>query len=598
LVGAGLGAVAIIPLLPLIGPGGALVCASGLIILCAGLFSEQKRLLKASAVISLIVMLDTRWDPISKIDIVENRDRHGNFLNYHVAYDGGQQSSYFFPFDGDYQKLRQGVENADVIDRSTGFWAPNVLASHYLKRDTDAEVLIIGSAGGQETKAALTFGAKHVDAVEMVNAVIEYAKGKYNDVIGGIFNHPAVNVVNGEGRSFLRSADKHYDIIQIYSNHTSSSIGAGNGAISTVYLQTVEAYKEYYQHLKADGVLHVNHHYYPQMIVAAAKAWKDMGRTNFRDHVIVYLRDKEVETLPTMLISMEPWTQKQLDTVSYLLHKDFVAALLYENPLDHQNSYLSEEFFSGSISDETREQTDFRLHVSTDDQPYLTFIRKLYSQLPPPEAGSNMTNGMVAMLNTQLRSGVPMDSVHLMVTAFFSVIFSFLFILLPIKMSKVGQANWPGKYYTLAYFSCLGAGFIIIELVLIQIFMKLIGFPLYTFSVVILTLLVSAGLGSLASKPMGISPSRRWLWPFSGVVLYGIVFLLIYPGLFDVFLSLDLLVRCILAGVLIFPLGFFLGMPFPLECGSISLYRLPGYNCSGIIVLLRSTILFLQDKSS
>ena len=145
-----------------------------------------------------------------------------------------------------------------------------------------------------------------------------------------------------------------------------------------------------------------------------------------------------------------------------------------------------------------------------------------------------------------------------------SLHFSILFILVPLKRSKIGKENWPAKYYTLAYFSCLGAGFIIIELVLIQIFMKLIGFPLYTFSVVIFTLLVAAGMGSWSSAFMGISPYRRWYWPFLGILMYGTGFLLIYPGLFDIFLGSGVLVRSIVAGVVIFPLGFFLGMPFPL----------------------------------
>jgi spermidine synthase len=103
------------------------------------------------------------------------------------------------------------------------FWQIGVLASHYLKRDTDHSALIIGSAGGQETKAALIYGATYVDAVELVPTVVDLATGAYSPYIGDIFHNPAVHPHAGEGRSFIRSSNRKYDIIQIYSNHTRAS---------------------------------------------------------------------------------------------------------------------------------------------------------------------------------------------------------------------------------------------------------------------------------------------------------------------------------------------------------------------------------------
>jgi hypothetical protein len=70
------------------------------------------------------------------------------------------------------------------------------------------------------------------------------------------------------------------------SNHTSSSIAAGSGALSATYLQTTDAYKEYFSHLKEDGILHINHHIYPRMVLTAAKAWQELGLTDFKKHVL------------------------------------------------------------------------------------------------------------------------------------------------------------------------------------------------------------------------------------------------------------------------------------------------------------------------
>src|ERR1019366_507779 len=189
---------------------------------------------------------------------------------------------------------------------------------HYLKRDTGARVLVIGSAGGQETKAALVYGAARVDAVELVPTVVELGTGRYSHYIGDIFHNPAVYAQAGEGRSFLRHSDRQYDIIQMYSNYTNLSVAQGTGALAPEYLQTVEAYQEYFSHLTPNGVLHINHHAFPRMITTAALAWKRMGRTDFQRHVAVYISEAE-PFLPTLLIKMQPWTAAELNELNVFL---------------------------------------------------------------------------------------------------------------------------------------------------------------------------------------------------------------------------------------------------------------------------------------
>jgi hypothetical protein len=116
----------------------------------------------------------------------------------------------------------------------------------------------------------------------------------------------------------------------------------------------------------------------------------------------------------------------------------------------------------------------------------------------------------------------------------------------------------------MAYFSCLGAGFITLELVFIQKFMHLIGSPLYTYSTVIFTLLLAAGIGSAASERLGIGSRRRWAFPFVAIIVIGLALIAVYPPLAKLALAFSLPGRAAAAALMIFPLGFFLGMPFPL----------------------------------
>lgn len=603
LVGAGLGTMLVIPFILQIGPGGLIVCAAALGLVAAALFTESKGATRGYIVAALVIAavpivrgqnyidftyhMDkrgilksieqgrlelTRWDPISKIDVVDETFSPAIATAWHksgdrkqIQYDGGNQTSYFYKFDGNLQALRELMDR-DRSKVNENFWQIGVLASHYLKRDTNHSVLVIGSAGGQETKASLIYGATYVDAAELVPTVVDLATGAYSPYIGDIFHNPAVHPHAAEGRSFLRSTDRKYDIIQIYSNHTSSSIAQGSGAMSPVYLQTEEAYEEYFSHLSPTGILHINHYGYPRMITTAALAWKNMGLKDFRRHVLVYFSPSEL-TLPTLLIKMTPWTQSEVDQLSAYLappeldEKDRL--VLMEDPLDPSKSFLSDDFYSGRFPSQLAERMPVDFTPRTDDDPYFSRFRKHITPIHE-DPKLFVDPGTAFMLNSALLHGVPMDEVHLWITGAASVFFALIFILLPLKFSKVGREEGGAALPTLAYFSCLGAGFIILELVFIQKFMHLIGSPLYTYSTVIFTLLLGAGIGSAASERLGIGRERRWAVPFVAIILIGLALVAVYPPIAQAALALPLEGRAAISALMLFPLGFFLGMPFPL----------------------------------
>jgi spermidine synthase len=603
LIGAGLGTVLVIPFILQIGPGGLIVCAAALALIAAALFSESKGATRGYVVAALVIaavpvirgqhyidftyQMDkrgiitaikqgrdelVRWDPISKIDVVDETFSPQTAAPWHtsgdrklIQYDGGNQSSHFYKFDGNLKALRELMDR-DRSKLNEHFWQIGVLASHYLKRDTDHSALIIGSAGGQETTAALTYGATYVDTVELVPTVVELATGAYSPYIGDIFHNPAVHPHAGEGRSFLRSTDRKYDIIQIFSNHTSSSIAQGSGAMSPVYLQTEEAYEEYFSHLSPTGVLHINHYAFPRMISTAALAWKNMGLKDFRSHVLVFFSPSDL-TLPTLLIKMTPWTAREVAELSAYMappeldEKDRLVVM--EDPLDPSKSFLSNDFYSGSFPSELAERMPVDFTPRTDDDPYFSEFRKHIAPIQS-DPKTFVDPGTAYQLNASLIHGIPMDQAHLWVTAGASVLFALLFILVPLRFSKVGREEGATALPLMGYFSCLGAGFITLELVFIQKFMHLIGSPLYTYSTVIFTLLLGAGIGSAASERLGIGSQRRWAVPFVAIIVIGFALIALYPPLAKLALAFELPGRAAVAALMIFPLGFFLGMPFPL----------------------------------
>ncbi|WP_417909716.1 hypothetical protein [Candidatus Electronema sp. PJ] len=490
--------------------------------------------------------LKTVWDRIARIDLIRYSD---NFT--WIAYDGGSQTSYFYDFDGDYCKLRQELPENAVRH----FWDRFVFASHWLKEGTGARVLVIGAAGGQETKAALAFGASEVDAVEMVGSVLRLGKEKY---AVEPYNNPKVHAVQGEGRSFLRASSKPYDIIQMMSNHTSTSIAAGSGAVSPNYLQTVEAYQEYFSHLSANGLLHINHHVYPKMLLIAAKAWQDLGRENFAQHVLLYYSDAWAN-LPTLLIKMSPWTRQEFDRVHSLLGGQF--KLIHNPLLAPKAEKIAPGFFTGQLPPELEAAIPYRIEVSTDNQPFFNHLRKRLGPVSTKEP--YVDRAVRVLLNDSIKHGVPMDVIHLLVTAGAALALAVLCLFGPLFFSQVGRDKWRGKPAFITYFACLGAGFIAIELIFIQFFHKLVGYPLYTYAAVVFAFLLAAGAGSWLCDTLAL-PKRRLgrFLPFIGIPLYGTFLVLLQEPLLDFFLQWSTALRILATVVLIFPLGLFLGMPF------------------------------------
>ena len=585
--GAALGCLLVVPILPGYGPAGIFLVVAALYLFTTILL-RKSRLWYAALVVGAVGFLVaypplrgeyleikghtskrgvieakqqgfieyTRWDPVSKIEVVGGPQPNPN--SKHIAYDGGNQSSYFFGFDGDFEALRERI---DAGPGNLEFWGRKVLVSHYLKQGTEADVLVLGSAGGQEVKAALTYDAGSVTGVELVKTVVDLGLNGYGDYIGGIFRDPRVSVLHGEGRSFLRSSGRTFDVIQIFSNHTSSSIANGYGAMSPVYLQTVEAYVEYFEHLATDGILHINHHYYPRMLTTAAHAWERMGRTEFGAHTLVLevAEGRYSGSLPTMLIKMSPWTRDEVARVLEFLEEGYQIVF---HPIDRQGNLIpTDQILDAESSLYT--DSEHRLYPSTDDRPYFGFVRKTLRPLDHSRSPF-LDWGTASLQNSQLRGPIPMDLIHLVVVGLIALVFAAASILIPLRFSEAGRASWDGKAFTLLYFSCLGAGFIILELTLIQIFIKLIGYPVYTYSTVVFSLLAAAGCGSFIAGKSGPARGRRWILPFVAIIVLYTVFGLSFPFLFDLFLSSGVAVRILVSIVLLAPLGFFLGVPFPM----------------------------------
>jgi len=592
LVGAGLGSVGIVWLPTLIGPSTTLLLLAAAGMAAAALFAPRARGIDkwcgvasvASLVLTVVyagqidlpsherkrgVLVNSRanqtefsrWDPVAKIDIL----RDGPPFVRRIAYDGGSQSSAFFRFDGNLDALRSHY--FDIVDGVPRYNSGKYIAlAHWLKRDHPTRVLVIGAAGGQETLAALAFGAAHVDAVEMVCTVIQAARGAYADFIGHIYSNPRVRPVCDEGRSFLRHTDHRYDIIQIHSNHTTSSIAQGAGGADPIYLQTVEAYKEYLSHLTEDGILQINYFVYPRMLSTAAQAWYELyPYEEFRRHLVI--TDGYGE-MPTFLLKRSAWTHEEIAEIRELLSPKFSRDPRWDYrvifaPGEPEEIGIPNDFFRVPVSTALEDRLPYLIFPPTDERPFFRDLRKRYEKISSDAAGY-VPEGTARFLNLSLMSnGIPAEKIHLYLLGGVSIFMSGLFVGAPLLWRRGAVLRSAEMLPTLVYFGSLGAGFIMIQIVLIYKLMVLIGFPLYSIVTTLSVMLIAAGIGSRLSAST-VHSSRVRAHGIFLLVALAVVFLVIaFPYARDVALGMGQLARIAFAALLVFPLGVVLGMPFP-----------------------------------
>jgi len=509
----------------------------------------------------------SRWDPIAKIDVLSTHTPYRK----RVVYDGGSQSSAFQAFDGNFEASRKNY--FELVNGQSRYNSGKYVAlAHWLKRDSAPQNLIIGSAGGQETLAALTWGAAHVDAVEMVCTVIKAATGPFDAYIGHIFTNPRVTVKCDEGRSFLRHSNRTYDIIQIHSNHTTTSIGSGSGGGSPIYLQTVEAYKEYLSHLDKDGVLQINYFIYPRMITTAATAWSELfPGEDFRRHLVI---TTGYPTMPTFLVKRSAWSKSEIAAIRHFLSPAFPDRRKYTMiyaPGEPEATNVPDEFFQIPLSKSFQAALPYRVFPLTDDRPFFRDLRKEIRRLEPDTRGY-VPAGTAEFMNASLRKKlIPMESVHLYFLGGLSVVVATIVIAVPLLWSQRSGLNRPETTPMLIYFSCLGAGFVIVELVLMSKFVLLIGFPIYSMGTVLFTLLFSAGVGSYLSAPLSRSFGRWTILAIPAFALIMVLLVVAFPLMRNLTLGMSQFARILLVAAFLIPVGIPLGMPFPLGIDALNL---------------------------
>jgi SAM-dependent methyltransferase len=444
------------------------------------------------------------------------------------------------------------------MDRDIGQFAylrDDVINAAYLVRQPH-DVAVVGVGGGRDILSALHFGAARATGIEINPAIFEALTDRFADYSGHLYRQPGVSLVNAEARSYINQSPGRYDLIQISLIDTWAATAAGGLTLTENRLYTVEAWEDFYRALKPEGLLSVSRWYTPDQhrgefyrlisIAAAALERHGVAKTELRRHVIAVGASKIV----TVITRPAPFTDAEWEQARAALQGQGFAILLGpDKPFDTVTSTL----LAGEASAAYFDQLPENITPSTDDKPFFFYTSRL----------SNLIGqSPLAFIRNQAAAGMILA---LLVLSFLACIY---YVAVP--FARLAR-RMPLATLTppVAYFSAIGMGFMLIEISQMQRLMVFLGHPVYGLGVILFTLLLFSGFGSMTVGEA--EPPRRVLLARVAAVLVALLVTGLLTPLVTVWARPEPITIRIAASVLLLaPPSFFMGMMFPT---GLSLWR-------------------------
>jgi SAM-dependent methyltransferase len=127
-----------------------------------------------------------------------------------------------------------------------------------IKDNSLDDVLVVGAGSGSDVAIALSKGATHVDAVDIDPRIMQIGFERNPD---RAYQNPRVTRHVNDGRAFLQSTDKKYDLI-LFALPDSLTLVSGASQIRLEsFLFTDRAIEEAREHLKPDGAFAMYNYY-------------------------------------------------------------------------------------------------------------------------------------------------------------------------------------------------------------------------------------------------------------------------------------------------------------------------------------------------
>ena len=481
-------------------------------------------------------VIESRWSSFGRTDLVGSPAFPESML---IFVDGAAGSPMY-----DFNKIVADPQNRKIFESQTEAYFP----LSYLPPEQKRSALILGPGGGRDVVAALLAGVKDITAVEVNPDVVKIVRN-YADFSGGIYSgRPGVKTVVAEGRNYVRTSRQNFDVIMAAIPVTKSSRSVEGYALTENGLFTTEALEDYLKHLNESGRLVIVSHSRAEIYKLVATTLEAFGRQGVSEpEAMKHLYVVGSEMMPALVVQKQPLTIAEANVVSRKLHElGYDKQAFFVPWIEQQTGPMGAPPLDGPLFSISRgslsvsklvAESALDLAPPTDDRP---FFYKFERGLPSPFRtfavllAASVAGLAILLLLPTRRTAAP--------TKFIPALRAF-----------------PRIKVHLGLFYALGIGYMLVEIALFQKLTLYLGQPQRALTVLLFSLLVGSGIGSLLTSLPWFH--KRTTGPAAAL------------GVAVVIVSLTFLLQKVfatgidprLAAVLVtLPLGILMGCPFPI----------------------------------
>jgi hypothetical protein len=572
LIGAAGGCAVLVPLLNWIGGPNTLIVSAVLLAISAAVWFNVARLIRGRVIgVALALLLVALITVNSKTDLIdlhyakgqplknEEFTKWNSFSRIALTKEPGSETRNII-IDGD---AETGVANFNFARLSPE--EKHYLAYHgpglpYILRPA-AKTLVIGPGGGWDISRALASGSKDVTGVE-INPIIATVimRQKFPQYSQNLYFRPDVHIVVEDGRSFVRRSQEKYQVLQATLVDTWASTAAGAFALSENNLYTTNAFVDYLKHLTDDGIMAFTRWGFDPpreslRVVALAKAaLAQLGEHDAARHVMVLREDLQKlngwGAQDTIVISRKPFSDADVSNIRQALSIGNMEGIYLpgaSNPSAFRELLLTtnpRKFFASY---------KFDVRPVTDDRPFFFYT------VQPKDIWRFISSASRESADYKINRAVPL----LFGLVAVSIVATLIVLSLPPVLLGHRLPREPGAIRALVYFLSIGAGYILIQVALIQKFVLFLGHPTYALTVIIFSMLISSGIGSYFSRRIVQSSLARLSGVFIFIAAAISLLAVIITPITEGGVALPFPVKVLISVLLIAPVALAMGVPFP-----------------------------------
>ncbi|HEY8672110.1 MAG TPA: hypothetical protein VIL63_14800, partial [Terriglobales bacterium] len=469
LMGGALACLAVVPLLNWMGGPNAILFAGFVSAISAAVWSPKRKARQATlcltAALAALIVLNSsgriadivwakgvrrknvefaRWNAISRVEV--DRDSNGGRV---------------IVIDADANTY---IMNADTNHWEGSEWQDNLMSAppavvNALRPHGD--YAIIGPGGGVDVLRAVANGSNSVTGIE-INSIIAdtIMRGRYADYAYHLYQRPDVNIHVADGRSFIRNTKSQFDVVQMTLVDTWASTAAGAFALSENSLYTTQAFREYFEHLKPDGMIAVTRWEFQQprealrVVSVAMEALHQIGTPDV-SHNFIVVSDGELDEdgIPVAVLAKKSAFTPEEEARVRQHMSDYPDLRILYTPSNAGNNAFAKLIQS---NDPVAFSANYSYNVTpvTDNAPFFFFTTK-------PAQLFHVSSNSQAM-DWKVNLGVAVLGMVLVI----SIVAVLAFLVVPL-LFKTGNRQPAAPLF---YFVAVGLGYILVEVTFIQRF--------------------------------------------------------------------------------------------------------------------------------